>query len=213
MRSAPGPTSAATRSFISPAALLVKVMARIWNGEIFRSATRYAIRCVSRRVLPEPAPATTRTGPSGAVTASRWTGLSPSSNPDSGRSVAVTLVIRTDRTGVRPRVGWSGSRFRRDPQLGRRRVLEAAAGTGLVPERPQEPGAVLVQRDGERPAGVVELEREVGLPVGVERGRVGVRVAGEAAEALPVGVEQPDAVGRLDAFQEAARLLAGHLDE
>ena len=34
------PTRAATRSFISPAALLVKVIARIWPGATPRSASR-----------------------------------------------------------------------------------------------------------------------------------------------------------------------------
>ena len=38
-----GPTSRATRSFISPAALLVKVIARISYGDTSRSAMRYAI--------------------------------------------------------------------------------------------------------------------------------------------------------------------------
>ena len=66
MRWATGPTSAATRSFISPAALLVNVIASSPNGDTLRSAIRYAMRCVSTRVLPEPAPATTRIGPSGA---------------------------------------------------------------------------------------------------------------------------------------------------
>src|SRR3954453_9445284 len=76
MRRATGPTSAPTRSFISAAALFVKVIARISNGDTPRSLTRYATRCVSSRVLPDPAPAITSTGPSGALTASRWTGLS-----------------------------------------------------------------------------------------------------------------------------------------
>ncbi len=74
---ATGPTRAATRSFISPAALLVKVMARISNGET-PSSIRWAMRCVSTRVLPEPAPATTSSGPSVWITASPWAGFSPS---------------------------------------------------------------------------------------------------------------------------------------
>src|SRR5262245_24050220 len=78
IRRATGPTSEATRSFISPAALLVNVMARRPNGETRFDAIRYATRRVSTRVLPEPAPATTRIGPSGALAASRCTGLSPS---------------------------------------------------------------------------------------------------------------------------------------
>src|SRR3954471_3369099 len=79
MLRARGPTRAATRSFISPAAslvkgiagtwpgappaLVVKVIARISPGETPRSAIRYATRCVSTRVLPDPAPATIRSGP------------------------------------------------------------------------------------------------------------------------------------------------------
>jgi hypothetical protein len=37
---------------------------------------RWAMRWVSTRVLPEPAPATTSSGPSSWTTASSWTGLS-----------------------------------------------------------------------------------------------------------------------------------------
>src|ERR1700733_674923 len=36
------------------------------------------MRCVSPRVLPEPAPAMTRSGPSACTTASSWSGLRPS---------------------------------------------------------------------------------------------------------------------------------------
>src|SRR4051812_13797011 len=39
---------------------------------------RYAIRCVSTRVLPEPAPASTSSGPSSWRTACRWGSLRPS---------------------------------------------------------------------------------------------------------------------------------------
>ena len=76
--SATGPTSAPTRSFISPAALLVNVIARISKGLTPCSRIRWAIRCVSTRVFPDPAPATISSGPSTWVTASRWTGLRPS---------------------------------------------------------------------------------------------------------------------------------------
>ena len=47
-----------TRSRISPAALFVKVIARIWLGHASRAASRPAMRRVSTLVLPEPAPAT-----------------------------------------------------------------------------------------------------------------------------------------------------------
>ena len=56
------PTSASTRSFISAAALLVNVIARIEPGWALRSEISQAIRRVSTRVLPEPAPATTSSG-------------------------------------------------------------------------------------------------------------------------------------------------------
>src|ERR1035437_3678707 len=70
-----GPTSFASRSRISPAALFVKVIARILCGGTPRSPTRLATRYVRTRVLPEPAPASSRSGPSVVVTASRWEGL------------------------------------------------------------------------------------------------------------------------------------------
>ena len=60
---------------ISPAALFVNVIARISFGFTPQAAIRCAMRCVSTRVLPEPAPATTSSGPSVARTASRWAGF------------------------------------------------------------------------------------------------------------------------------------------
>src|SRR3954468_4288615 len=66
------PTPRSTRSFISPAALFVKVMAKISLGLTPCAARRCATRCVSTRVLPEPAPAITSSGPSVVRTASRW---------------------------------------------------------------------------------------------------------------------------------------------
>ena len=60
--SAAPPTSWCTRSRISLAALLVKVMARIWLGHASRLEMRLAMRRVSTLVLPEPAPATMSSG-------------------------------------------------------------------------------------------------------------------------------------------------------
>ena len=60
------PSIRSSRSRISPAALFVNVIARISFGRTLWSLTRYATRCVSTRVFPEPAPATTRTGPRSA---------------------------------------------------------------------------------------------------------------------------------------------------
>jgi hypothetical protein len=71
MRCAVSPSTPSRRLFISPAALFVNVIARISFGFTPQAATRCAMRCVSTRVLPEPAPAMTSTGPSVARTASR----------------------------------------------------------------------------------------------------------------------------------------------
>ncbi len=59
------------RSRISPAALLVKVTARIELGSTARALTRCAIRWVSARVLPLPAPAITSSGEPWCKTTSR----------------------------------------------------------------------------------------------------------------------------------------------
>src|SRR2546421_595772 len=83
------PTRASTRSRISCAALLVKVIARISLGWAWRVPTRWAIRCVSTRVLPELAPARMRSGPSACSTASRWGSLRPSRR-DSGVGTVLT---------------------------------------------------------------------------------------------------------------------------
>ena len=56
------PTSALARSRISAAALLVKVMAAMCFGSMPLCSSR-AILCTMTRVLPEPAPASTRLGP------------------------------------------------------------------------------------------------------------------------------------------------------
>ena len=66
----------ATRSRISRAALLVKVTQRISDGQARRVATRCASRAVSAAVLPVPAPASIKTGPSVVRTACCCGGLS-----------------------------------------------------------------------------------------------------------------------------------------
>src|SRR5665213_2759738 len=65
-----------TLSFISAAALLVKVRARIWK-ESTPVAIKWAIRVVKTLVLPLPAPATIIIGPSRWSTASRCESFSP----------------------------------------------------------------------------------------------------------------------------------------
>src|SRR5580765_5919668 len=69
---ATGPSMRSRRSRISPAALFVNVIARISFGFTPQAAIRCATRYVSTRVLPEPAPAITSSGPSVVRTASRW---------------------------------------------------------------------------------------------------------------------------------------------
>ena len=65
------PTSCCTRRFISAAALLVKVTARMRQGSTPWTRMRWAMRWVRVRVLPEPAPARMRSGPSPCSTAWR----------------------------------------------------------------------------------------------------------------------------------------------
>src|SRR3989442_4679399 len=69
------PSSAATRARISPAALLVKVTAKIRCGSTPRSRIRWATRAVRTRVFPEPAPASTSSGPPGYRTAASCWGF------------------------------------------------------------------------------------------------------------------------------------------
>ncbi|EHH08430.1 hypothetical protein MEA186_25804 [Mesorhizobium amorphae CCNWGS0123] len=73
----PSPIRKPMRCFISRAALLVKVTARIWEGNALPVARMWAMRVVNTRVLPVPAPASTRTGPSVVSTASRCSGFNP----------------------------------------------------------------------------------------------------------------------------------------
>ena len=87
-----GPTRRAMRSRISPAALLVKVIARTSWGSTSPSPISRATRWVRTRVLPLPAPASTRSGPSPWSTASRCAGLSPSIVASVAGSVAVGVT-------------------------------------------------------------------------------------------------------------------------
>ena len=62
------PSTAPSLSFISFAALLVKVMASTFEGRHSRLSNMYAMREVKTRVLPLPAPASTSTAPCVSVT-------------------------------------------------------------------------------------------------------------------------------------------------
>src|SRR3954451_5752597 len=89
------PRSSSTRSRISWAALLVKVMARISPARARSVWTSQAIRCVSTRVLPDPAPASTSSGPSGCVTASRCGGFNPASRSSTAAASGTEPRIRS----------------------------------------------------------------------------------------------------------------------
>ena len=68
-------SSEVTRSRISRAALLVNVTARTWPGKARPVSRICAKRVVSTRVLPVPAPASTKSGPSMVSTAARCSAL------------------------------------------------------------------------------------------------------------------------------------------
>ena len=67
------------RACISLAALLVKVTAMMPAGETCPVCNNQAMRVVSTRVLPDPAPARIKAGPGGAVTAANCSGFNPAS--------------------------------------------------------------------------------------------------------------------------------------
>src|ERR1700694_4575061 len=80
----------------SRAALLVNVTARISPGSARPCWISQAIRCVSTRVLPLPAPAKISSGPSSAVTAARCGGFSPAK-----RSIARSAAGEEDTVNAR----------------------------------------------------------------------------------------------------------------
>jgi hypothetical protein len=80
-------TKPATRSFISSAALLVKVSARIRKFLSRAPSSKRAMRQVRTWVLPEPGPARTSNAPSFQLTACRWISVSLASAVSRGLSV------------------------------------------------------------------------------------------------------------------------------
>ena len=88
------PTRSSTRSFISAAALLVKVIARIEPGWALRSEISQAIRRVSTRVLPEPAPATTSSGAPGVHDGGALRLVEPVEQLLGGRAAAPEAALR-----------------------------------------------------------------------------------------------------------------------
>ena len=100
MSRASSPANACTRSRISVAARLVNVTTRMRDGSTLWPRTRWTQRCTSVFVLPEPAPASTSSGPSVCVTARRCSGFRPCSQGD---ELLVVLVVIGGRivAGVR----------------------------------------------------------------------------------------------------------------
>jgi hypothetical protein len=93
--STPSTPSAASRARSSPAALSVKVTARICDGTNAPPRTWQAMRCVIVVVLPVPAPARIATGPRSASAASRWASFRPARTLSSSGTVR-TLTPRRD---------------------------------------------------------------------------------------------------------------------
>ena len=195
-----GPTSRPMRSRISPAALFVKVMARIAWGSTPSSPMRRATRCVSTRVLPLPAPASTRSGPAPWRTASRCGGLRPSRR-------SVTAEILSQGSDATPATdGQNGPvpvDFRPHPVdarllRGRRALVTGASsgiGAGVALELAAHGAAVaIVYRSGRDDAQAMADA---------------VRAAGGEAVAVQMDVSREDDVRR--GFAEAAGAL-GALD-
>src|SRR5436309_15390664 len=82
------------------------------------------MRWVRTRVLPDPAPARLRSGPSPYVTASRWGSLSPSSR-ESRSSAAVLSAMALDDSG-QPGVGRRAERLLVRGRVGEGRLVRAA---------------------------------------------------------------------------------------
>ena len=85
------------------------------------------------------------------------------------------------------------------------RSSSSAVGSGSSRHGSEQARVVGVERDGERARRRRSRGRSSGLPLAVERERRRVDALGQAAESLPLGVEQPGAVGGVDTC-ESARL-------
>src|SRR4051794_26863967 len=123
---AAGPSIVSTRSRISPAALFVNVIARISFARAPAAPSRCAIRWVSTRVLPEPAPAITSSGPSVVVTASRWAGFRPARYV-SGEARLTRPMLAAERQAL-PERGESGQACNRLAERVPDALADVAAG-------------------------------------------------------------------------------------
>ncbi len=103
----------------------VNVTASTCLASAWPSRTRYAMRRVSTRVLPEPAGARIASGVCGSTTAARWCG----SRPARSASMPVECVTRRTVPGGcdRIRASWREHGRRRARDAGRPRVVFAAS--------------------------------------------------------------------------------------
>ena len=130
-------TRSSTRRRISSAALLVKVTARRLRGCTPSTPRSQAIRWAITRVLPLPAPASTRTGPRVAVTASRWAGLRGSRMTLRAIGPADMGLHDTTRSADRPGPGRHGPA---GLAAGRRAARDGAGLPGSGPSTSRCPG-------------------------------------------------------------------------
>src|SRR4051794_30046200 len=157
------PTRASTRSFISAAALLVKVIARIEPECALRSEISQAIRRVSTRVFPEPAPATTSSGAPSWTTAARCGSFRPSSNSS---RVGPRREVRGS-SGVPSARSYAGR-----PGSGMEVLMLRPAYGGPPPEPEVRPVSVGAGNEHDRePALAVARDLERDVLAGAERDR------------------------------------------
>src|SRR5689334_6244562 len=177
------PTSSETRSRISAAALLVNVIARMEPGWALRSEISQAIRRVSTRVLPDPAPATTSNGAPSWTTARCWGSLSPARSS--------SFVGRRRRCGP-PSASAAAAVGR--PGIGNCMLMSGQA-YGARPTRP----------DPAERVGISALGAER-LPVLVDR-TVGLREPDERAHDDQETGDDPEAGGTGHGLRTTAELL------
>src|SRR3990172_12167683 len=174
-----GPSSFTTRSRISPAALFVKVTARIASGAMPHTPISQATRLVSTRVFPLPAPASTSKGPSVAWTASRCSGFRPSRSASASTSWAPGGRSGDRRTVATPRCA--------------ARVLSLGAARSLEEERARPGGAAVGLADAHEEPGAARELRQRALD-----GEAALALAGVAARDAFAGheLDPPDRSGR-----------------
>src|ERR687892_1481675 len=183
MRRAVSPSSRSSRSRISFAARFVNVIARISFGFTPTAVIRCATRCVSTRVLPEPAPAITSSGPSVCSTASRWAGF------------RFERYCSGEATGTRSMLaGTSNDPLSGGEEVGEREALAEHALADAAGDAAVEAGTRMDER--------VELAV---LPAGVDAGGQGPEEPGVVLAAGKRGVEP----SRIDADDVCLEAVVG----